>query len=94
MKYQESNGEVALFNSSALIYAVANALAELGNRESNTPLTQYANALKEALIDTVDQGIITGDIKGKTTNPDNETIVDMMGFLDAIEKNLNQTATT
>lgn len=94
LKYQESNGEVALFNSSALIYAVANALAELGNRESNTPLTQYANALKEALIDTVDQGIITGDIKGKTTNPDNETIVDMMGFLDAIEKNLNQTATT
>jgi len=46
--------------------------------------------LKEALIDTVDQGIITGDIKGKTTSPETETIVDMMGFLDAIEKNLNR----
>lgn len=88
MKYQESNGEVALFNSSALLYALANALAELGSRESNQPLIQYAASLKKALIDTVDQGTITGDIKGKTTKPDDENIVDMHGFLNAVEKNM------
>lgn len=88
LQYQESNGEVALFNSSALIYALANALNELGARESNEPLINYANALKEALIDTVDQGTITGDIKGKTTKPEAENIVDMHGFLDAVEVNL------
>ncbi len=88
LKYLESDGEVALFNSSAIIYALANALNELGRRESNQPLCDYANALKKALIDTVDQGIITGDIKGKTTDPDSETIVDMNGFLDAVEGNL------
>lgn len=88
LKYQQSNGEVALFNSSALLYALANALAELGGRENNEPLVNYASSLKKALIDTVDQGIITGDIKGKTTNPETEQIVDMHGFLKAVEDNL------
>ena len=34
------------------------------------------------------QGTITGDLKGKTTEPDREKIVDMFGFLDAVESNL------
>jgi isocitrate dehydrogenase len=88
LKYQESDGEVAIFNSSALIYALANALETLGTREANTALVAYSEKLKTALIDTVDQGTITGDLKGKTTTPDNETVVDMQGFLDAVEANL------
>ena len=88
LKYQESDGKVAIFNSSALIFALANALETLGKRSDNDPLVSYSEALKAALIDTVDQGIITGDIKGKTTDPDKEIVVDMQGFLDAIENNL------
>jgi len=88
LQYLESDGKTALFNSSALIFALANALAELATRESNEPLSNYAHALKQALIDTVDQGTITGDIKGKTTVPDDETIVDMHGFIDAVNANL------
>ena len=41
-----------------------------------------------ALIETVSQGTITGDLKGKTLNPEAETVVDMIGFLDAVEANL------
>jgi isocitrate dehydrogenase len=88
LKYLESNGEVAIFNSSALIYALGNALETLGNRENNAELATYSATLKTALIDTVDQGTITGDLKGKTTNPDAENVVDMQGFLDAVEANL------
>ena len=88
VKYQESGGKVALFNSSALLYAVANALETVAGREQNVELKAYAEQLKAALILTVDQGIITADLRGKTYNPDQETIVDMYGFLDAIEKNL------
>ncbi|MEH6542713.1 MAG: isocitrate/isopropylmalate family dehydrogenase [Porticoccaceae bacterium] len=88
LKYQESNGKEALFNSSALLFAVANALETLGARESNDELLAYSDKLKHALIDTVGQGIVTGDLKGKTTDPDNESIVDMYGFLDAVERNL------
>ncbi len=89
LRYLETDGKEANFNSSALIYALANALETLGNRESNQALVDYSHKLKCALIDTVDQGTITGDIRGKTTDPDAEQLVDMYGFLDAIEKNLD-----
>ncbi len=88
LKYQASGGKEAIFNSSALLYAVANALETLGQREINEALCQYARLLKGALITTVAQGLITGDLKGKTTEPEAETVVDMYGFLDAVESNL------
>jgi isocitrate dehydrogenase len=89
VSYQESDGKIAHFNSSALIYAVANALENLSARESNEALADYSLRLKTALIETVAQGTITGDLKGKTTNPQSETVVDMNGFLDAVEANIN-----
>jgi len=89
LKYLESDGKVALFNSSALLYALANALDTIGKRSGNSRLCAYAAAVKQALIDTVDAGIITGDLKGKTNDPDNEKVVDMFGFLDAVEGQLN-----
>ncbi len=88
LRYLETDGKEANFNSSALIFAVANALEEMARREDNPPLADYAKNLKTALIETVAQGTITGDLKGKTTHPDTETVVDMCGFLDAVEANL------
>lgn len=88
LRYLETDGKEANFNSSALIFALGNALEELAAREQNEPLGNYAAALKTALIETVAQGTITGDLKGKTTDPDSEKLVDMAGFLDAIEENL------
>ncbi len=90
LRYQESDGKDAHFNSSALIYAVGNALETLASRENNQALLNYSSDLKAALIDTVAQGTITGDIKGKTANPGTETVVDMQGFLDAIEANIGE----
>ncbi|RLT96746.1 NADP-dependent isocitrate dehydrogenase [Ketobacter sp.] len=88
LKYLESNGEVALFNPSALLFAVANALETLASREANEALKTYSDQLKSALITTVEQGYITADLRGKTNHPDQEQVVDMYGFLDAIERNL------
>jgi isocitrate dehydrogenase len=88
LKYLESDGKEAHFNASALIFALANALETLGEREDKPSLVDYANRLKAALIDTVADGIITGDIKGKTTDPAAETVVDMQGFLDAVASRL------
>lgn len=89
VRYLETDGKEANFNSSALIFAVASALEELAGRENNLALTGYAARLKSALIETVAQGVITGDLKGKTTAPDTESIVDMNGFLDAVASNLS-----
>ncbi|MEM8659958.1 MAG: isocitrate/isopropylmalate family dehydrogenase [Pseudomonadota bacterium] len=88
LRYLATDGKEAIFNSSALIYALANALETLASREDNEALTNYSHSLKSALIETVAQGTITGDLKGKTLKPENETVVDMYGFLDAIEQNL------
>ncbi len=88
LRYLETDGAEANFNSSALIFAVANALEELAAREGNEALGEYATSLKSALIEAVAQGTITGDLKGKTTDPESEKVVDMNGFLDAIEANL------
>jgi isocitrate dehydrogenase len=90
LKWVESNGSVAIFNSSALIYAVANALQTIARREGNDDLSTYASNMKAALIKTVEQGIITGDLKGKTVDPENETVVDMHGFLEAVDNNLRK----
>ena len=85
--YIASDGKQAHFNSSALIYAVANALHELAQREINPALEGYANRLKQALISTVDEGVVTPDLRGKTSCPE-EQIVDMYGFLDAVQERL------
>ncbi|WP_150911489.1 isocitrate/isopropylmalate family dehydrogenase [Marinobacter halotolerans] len=88
LKYLESEGREAHFNPSALIFALANALETLGEREDNQPLADYAIRLKSALTDTVDGGVVTADLKGKTVDPASEQVVDMAGFLAAVEGNL------
>ncbi|TGD74651.1 3-isopropylmalate dehydrogenase [Mangrovimicrobium sediminis] len=88
LRYLDSEGREAHFNSSALLYAVANALETIAQREDNAELQDYAARLKNALIDTVGDGIITGDLRGKTSDPDSETTVDMQGFLDAVQERL------
>jgi len=88
LQYLETGGREAHFNSSALVFAVANALETLAGRENNGELLDYSQRLKEALIETVAQGTITGDLKGKTTDPESENVVDMYGFLDAVERNV------
>jgi isocitrate dehydrogenase len=89
LKYLATDGKEAHFNSSALIFALANALETLALREDNQALNEYSQSLKTALIDTVAQGTITGDLKGKTTDPATEQVADMYGFLDAVERNLD-----
>ena len=92
LRYLETGGKEAHFNSSALIYALANALETMALREGNPALGSYSSSLKRALIDTVGQGIITGDLKGKTTDPGSEKIVDLYGFLDSVESNLQESS--
>ena len=67
---------------------ILRSLETLAGRENNGELLEYSQRLKEALIETVAQGTITGDLRGKTTDPASENVVDMYGFLDAVERNI------
>ena len=88
LRYVASEGKEAIFNPSALLFALANALLALAERENNPALADYGEHLKTALIDTVASGTITGDVKGKTTHPDAETVLDLYAFLDAVDERL------
>lgn len=89
-KYIKSKGKIALFNPSALLYAFANALEVISKSDKNKDLKTYSDKIKEALIKTVEQGLVTGDIKGRTTNPKKEKLADMFTFLNAVEKNMGK----
>jgi isocitrate dehydrogenase len=88
MQYRETQGREAHFNPSALIYAVANALETMSEREHNEALQNYAQSLKQALINTVNDHVVTPDLKGKTNAPEAEAVVDLQGFLDAVAARL------
>jgi len=87
--YVKSKGSQAYFNPSALIYAVANALEMIGEKQEKEGrgLTAYAISLKQALIRTVEAGYITPDIKGHTTAGE-EKILNLFEFLDEVERRL------
>lgn len=87
--YLKSNGKQAYFNPSALLYAVANALEVIAEKQgqSGTALQAYGASLKRALINTVEAGYITPDIKGHTIGV-SEKVLDLFGFLDAVEEQL------
>ncbi len=87
-RYLDTDGREAMFNPSALLYAVANALRVVGERSDNQPLQDYAARLQQALIATVGSGTITPDLRGKTRAPDEERIVDLNEFLEAVEDRL------
>jgi isocitrate dehydrogenase len=93
-RYLETDGKEANFNSSALVFALANALETIAAKEQHEPLMAYGKGLKTALIKTVGEGQITGDLKGKTSDPAKETILDMIGFLNAVEANLDSVLQT
>ena len=86
------NEEKLYHSFGELIYAVANALHEIGTRESNEALVGYAGALKNALIETVDSGTITADLRGKSQAAE-VVVVDMHQFLAAVDDKLDQIIT-
>ena len=89
LRYLESEGRDVIFNPSALLFALGNALITLAEREANQSLKDYGMQLKAALIQTVADGTITGDIKGKTTAPEKEKLVDLNEFLAAVANRLD-----
>lgn len=60
-------GKPTYVNPTSLIYAWANALEKRGNLDATADLVTYAQALKAAVLDTLDGGHITPDLKRQYT---------------------------
>ena len=85
--YKHLNGEETSTNSVATIFAWTGALRKRGRLDGISELEDFADKLEKATIDTIESGIMTGDLALITTLPDPRK-VSSGDFIKAVRKNL------
>ncbi len=86
--YRYLKGEETSTNPMATIYAWSGALRKRGEMDGLADLVQYANALEQACIDTLNDGIMTKDLVGLVEPGTPVTPVNSAGFIKAIAERL------
>ena len=85
--YKHLLGEETSTNSVATIFAWSGALRKRGELDSNAELMHFADMLEKATIDTIESGVMTGDMYLISTL-ENKTKVNTLDFLKEIAKRL------
>lgn len=85
--YKHLKGEETSTNSVATIFAWSGALRKRGELDSNAELMHFADMLEKATIDTIESGVMTGDMYLISTL-ENKTKVNTLDFLKEIAKRL------
>ena len=85
--YKHLKGEETSTNSVATIFAWSGALRKRGELDSNTELMHFADMLEKATTDTIESGIMTGDLYLISTLEDKKK-VNTQDFLKEIGKKL------
>lgn len=87
--YKHLNGEKTSTNSVATIFAWSGALRKRGELDGNTALTEFADKLERATLNTIESGIMTGDLAAMSSL-ENIQKADTEEFLLAINENLKK----
>ncbi len=85
--YKHLAGEETSTNSVATIFAWTGALAKRGELDELPELVDFAHRLEKATIDTIEAGIMTGDLAAITSLPD-PTRVNTHDFIRAVAERL------
>ena len=85
--YRYLDGEKTSTNPVALIFAWTGALAKRGELDKTPNLINFAKRLEKASLDTIEAGVMTGDL-AKIANPPAIKILDSWQFIDAIASRL------
>ena len=85
--YKHLKGEATSTNSVATIFAWSGALRKRGELDGNSELAAFADKLEKATIDTIESGVMTGDLYLLSTL-ENKQKVNTEEFLDAIRERL------
>ena len=84
--YRWQKGEKPSSNPVATIFAWTGALKKRGELDGNRELMDFADKLEAACIDTIESGVMTGDLAALCDIP--ATVVNSEEFIAAIRKNL------
>jgi isocitrate dehydrogenase len=85
--YRWQKGEKTSTNPAALIFAWSGALAKRAELDNTPGLAAFANRLEKAVISTIEDGIMTGDL-AKLSDPPPAKILNSWEFIDAIAKRI------
>ncbi len=85
--YKHLKGERTSTNSVATLFAWTGALKKRGELDNNADLMEFADKLEQATINTIEEGVMTGDLASLSTI-ENKTNASTEEFLLAINENL------
>ncbi len=87
--YKHLKGEPTSTNSVATLFAWTGALRKRGELDGNARLAEFAGKLEKATIDTIEEGVMTGDLAAMSTLPHIQK-VGTEGFLLAVKERLER----
>ena len=87
--YKHLKGEKTSTNSVATLFAWSGALRKRGELDGTDDLCKFADNLEKATIQTIEEGIMTGDLEALSKLP-NKTKVDTEQFLLEVNKRLEK----
>lgn len=87
--YKHLKGETTSTNSMATLFAWSGALRKRGEMDGLTDLVDFANKLEQASIQTIEEGVMTGDLAALSTLP-NIRKVNTEEFLREVKIRLDQ----
>ncbi|MCH5210499.1 MAG: NADP-dependent isocitrate dehydrogenase [Oscillospiraceae bacterium] len=87
--YKHLKGEKTSTNSVATLFAWTGALRKRGELDELSDLVKFADNLEKATIQTIEEGVMTGDLAALSTLPNKQT-VDTEAFLVAVNERLQK----
>ena len=88
--YKHLKGEETSSNSMALIFAWSGGLRKRGELDGTPDVIRFADMLEEASLETVESGIMTGDLLAIAEQNPNNRKVNTEAFIDAIADTLRR----
>ncbi|MCL2806283.1 MAG: NADP-dependent isocitrate dehydrogenase [Treponema sp.] len=85
--YRWQKGEKTSTNPAALIFAWTGALAKRGELDGTPDLADFAKRLEVSVLDTIEEGIMTGDL-AKLSDPPPAKILNSWDFIEKIAARL------
>jgi len=91
--YKHLKGEETSSNSTALIFAWSGGLRKRGELDATPDVVFFADQLEAATLETIESGIMTGDLLLVADPAPNNLKVNTQGFIEAIAANLEKKLT-